>query len=142
MSWLVDSDVLSERTKPRPNARVLDWLREQSDSSYTSSHVLGEVATGTERLKGRRKAALQDWLGRLIKSFDGRILNFNDTVALVWAQQEAEYDRLGCAMPVPDSFIAAAARRHNLTIVTRNVADFRRPRLRAFNPFEASAPPA
>jgi predicted nucleic acid-binding protein len=138
MSWLVDTDVLSERTKATPNSRVVGWLRDNADSIYTSSHVVGEIAAGIERLSGRRKVALQEWLQRLIKSLDGRILNFNDTVALVWAQQEAEYERLGCAMPMPDSFIAATARRYNLTIVTRNVADYQRPGLRVFNPFTPS----
>ncbi|HZM05120.1 MAG TPA: type II toxin-antitoxin system VapC family toxin [Candidatus Saccharimonadales bacterium] len=135
MSWLVDTDVLSERTKVRPNSRVMDWLRDNAGNIYTSSHVIGEIAAGIERLKGRRKEELQEWLRRLIKSLDGRILNFNDTVAMVWAQQEAEYYRLGCAMPMPDSFIAATARRYNLTIVTRNVTDYQRPGLRVFNPF-------
>jgi toxin FitB len=135
MSWLVDRDVLSERTKANPNSQVLDWLRDNAVSVYTSSHVIGELAAGVERLQGGRKAALQDWLQRLIKSLGGRILNFNDTVALVWAKQEADYDRLGCAMPMPDSFIAATARRYNLTIVTRNAADYQRPALRVFNPF-------
>jgi len=111
MSWLVDTDVLSERTKARPNPRVLDWLGDNATVVYTSSHVIGEIAAGIELLQGRRKASLQDWLQRLIKSLDGRILNFNHSVAMVWAQQEAEYNRLGCAMPMPDSFIAATARR-------------------------------
>ena len=66
MSWLVDTDVLSERTKARPNSRVLDWLRDNADSVYTSSHVIGEVAAGIERLQGRRKMALQEWLQRLL----------------------------------------------------------------------------
>ena len=136
MSWLVDTDVLSERTKANPNPQVLNWLRDNSAGIYTSSHVLGEIAAGIERLDGARKAALQDWLQKLIKSMSGRILNFNGTVALVWGQQEAEYARLGCAMPMPDSFIAATARRHNLTIATRNVADYQRPGLRVFNPFQ------
>ena len=136
MSWLVDTDVLSERTKASPNQLVLDWLRDNAADCYTSSHVIAEVAAGIERLgDGRRKAALQEWLQRLIKGLGGRMLNFNATVAVVWAQQEAEYERAGCPMPMPDSFIAATARRHNLTIVTRNSADYQRPGLRLFNPF-------
>ncbi len=71
MSWLVDTDVLSERTKAIPNPQVLDWLRDNSASIYTSSHVIGEIAAGIERLAGERKAALQDWLQRLVKSLDG-----------------------------------------------------------------------
>jgi hypothetical protein len=50
MSWLVDTDVLSERTKAKPNSRVLDWVRDNADKIYTSSHVIGELAAGIERL--------------------------------------------------------------------------------------------
>jgi predicted nucleic acid-binding protein len=63
-----------------------------------------------------------------------RILNFNTSVGTVWGRQEAEFTKKGCAMPMPDSFIAATARRHNLTIATRNVADYARPGLRTLNP--------
>jgi predicted nucleic acid-binding protein len=105
----------------------LEWFRDNAGDSYTSSHVIAEIGAGIERLRGRRKATLQEWLQRLSNSLGGRVLNFNATVAMVWAQQEAEYHRRGCAMPMPDSFIAATARRHNLTIVTRNYADFQRP---------------
>jgi predicted nucleic acid-binding protein len=135
MNWLVDTDVLSERTKAFANAQVLQWLQDHADTFYTSSHVIGEIAAGIERVEGQRKTALNEWFHRLVKSLEGRVLNFNATVALVWAQQEAEYNRLGCAMPMPDSFIAAPARRYNLTIVTRNTSDYQRPGLRVFNPF-------
>jgi len=68
---------------------------------------------------------------------DGRILNFNTSVAMAWGRQEAEFKRKGCPMPMPDSFIAATARRHNLIIVTRNVADFTRSGLKVFDPGKA-----
>ena len=136
MSWLVDTDVLSNRTKPKPNPGVIEWLRENAADFYTCSHVIAEVATGIERLtEGRRKTELQEWLHHLLRPLRGRILNFNDTVAIVWARQEAEYERLGCPMPMPDSFIAATARRHNLTIITRNESDYQRPGLGVLNPF-------
>ncbi len=137
MSWLVDTDVLSERTKARPNTRVLDWLRVNANNIYTSRVVIWDLGIGIERLQGRRKAALKEWVLRLIRSLEGggRILDFNEGVASVWAQQELEYAELGCPMPMPDSFIAAKARLYKLTIVTRNVADYQRPGLRVFNPF-------
>ena len=83
---------------------------------------------------GAKKQALQLWLNRLMDALEGRVLNFNTAVATVWGRQEAEFKRKGCPMPMPDSFIAATARRHNLTIVTRNVADYTRPGLKVFNP--------
>lgn len=142
MSWLVDTDVLSERARPRPDSRLLQWLEANADAVYTSSHVIGEMHAGIARLEeGARRRSLQAWLNRLIESMEGRILNFNASVAAVWGRQEAEFHRKGCPMPMPDSFIAATARRHNLTIVTRNTADYQRPGLRVLNPLAATPSP-
>ncbi|MBM3839994.1 MAG: type II toxin-antitoxin system VapC family toxin [Verrucomicrobia bacterium] len=139
MSWLVDTDLLSERTKPRPDVKVLKWLEENSADIYTSSHVIGELQAGISLLaEGARKRALQAWLNRLIEAMEGRILNFNSTVATVWGRQEAEFSKKGCLMPMPDSFIAATARRHNLTIATRNVGDYARPGLKVMHPTESA----
>ena len=135
MSWLVDTDLLSERTKRQPNPKALNWLEENASELYTSSHVIGEIQAGIGLLgPGARKRALQAWLNRLIEAMEGRILNFNTSVATVWGRQEAEFTEKGCLMPMPDSFIAATARRHNLTIATRNVADYTRPGLKVVDP--------
>jgi hypothetical protein len=69
----------------------------------------------------------------------GRIHGFNVSVAHVWADQERILELAGQRMPVEDSYIAATARRHNLTIVTGNDRDFRRPGLKVFNPFKEDA---
>ena len=138
MNWLVDTDVLSERTKRKPSAIVLKWLEEHASEIYTSSHVIGEIQAGISALaEGAKKRALQHWLNRLVEAMEGCILNFNTTVATVWGRQEAEFSKKGCLMPMPDSFIAATARRHNLTIATRNVGDYTRPGLRVLNPSES-----
>jgi predicted nucleic acid-binding protein len=136
MAWLIDTDVLSEAIKLRPQAQVEEWLRAHQEHLYTSSHVIGELQAGISRLNdGGRKRALQSWLNRLVESLEGRILNFNTSVATVWGRQECEFATKGCPMPMPDSFIAATARRHNLTIATRNVQDYKRPGLKVENPF-------
>lgn len=144
MGWLIETDLLSERARKRPDPRVLAWLGTHAADSYTSSHAIGEIEAGIAFLPdGAKKRALQSWLNRLLDAMEGRVLNFNTSVATVWGRQEAEFKRKGCPMPMPDSFIAATARRHNLTIVTRNVADFARPGLKVFNPGagETAAPP-
>jgi toxin FitB len=136
MAWLIDTDVLSEALKARPQESVMQWLERNRDDLYTSSHVIGELQAGISRLAdGGRKRALQSWLNRLVESLEGRILNFNTSVAIVWGRQESEFAKKGCPMPMPDSFIAATARRHNLTIATRNVQDYDRPGLKVENPF-------
>jgi predicted nucleic acid-binding protein len=136
MAWLVDTDVLSERTRKTPNQRVLSWLEENAADIYTSTHVIGELQAGISALSdGAKKRALQQWLNRLIEAMEGRILSFNNSVAVVWGRQESDFAGKGCPMPMPDSFIAATARRHNLTIVTRNTADYKRPGLKSLNPY-------
>jgi predicted nucleic acid-binding protein len=138
MSWLVDTDLLSERARKQPDPRILKWLEENASEIYTSSHVIGELQAGVSLLpEGVRRRALQAWLNRLIEAMEGRVLNFNTSVATVWGRQEAELRRAGCPMPMPDSFIAATARRHNLAIATRNTADYARPGLQVFNPLAA-----
>ncbi len=135
MSWLVDTDLLSERTRKHPDPDVLTWLEENAAEVYTSSHVIGELQAGISLLaEGVQKRALQEWLERLVEAMEGRVLNFNTSVAIVWGQQEAEFNNKGCLMPMPDSFIAATARRHNLTIATRNVTDYHRPGIKVQNP--------
>jgi predicted nucleic acid-binding protein len=136
MAWLIDTDVLSERTRKTPNEKVLSWLQANASEIYTSTHVIGELEAGICALEeGAKRRALQLWLNRLIEAMEGRIISFNTAVAIVWGQQESEFAAKGCPMPMPDSFIAATARRHNLIIVTRNIADYDRPGLRTFNPY-------
>lgn len=135
MAWLVDTDLLSERAKRQPDPRVLKWLEDNASEVYTSSHVLGEIQAGISRLpEGPKRRALQAWLHRLIEAMEGRILNFNTSVAVVWGRQEADFSRKGCLMPMPDSFIAATARRHNRVIATGNTTDYERPGVKVFNP--------
>ena len=89
MSWLVDTDVLSERTRKKPNQLVLSWLENHASEIYTSAHVIGELQAGISALaEGARQRALQQWLNRLVGAMEGRILNFNTTVAAVWGRQE------------------------------------------------------
>lgn len=139
MSWLADTDLLSERTRKHPDPAVLKWLEEHAAQIYTSSHVIGELQAGISLLAdGVKKRALQAWLERLIEAMEGRILNFNTSVAMVWGRQEAELSKKGCLMPMPDSFIAATARRHNLTIATRNIGDYDRPGVKVANPVKST----
>ncbi len=79
---------------------------------------------------------MQAWLTRLIEALHGRILGFNVSVAHVWAERQHQLEEIGQPMPVEDSHIAAIALRHNLTVVTGNEKDFRRPGIKLFNPFE------
>ena len=139
MSWLVDTDVLSQPAKRKGNAKVRAWLEREADQCYTSTITLAQLAFWVRGKEGKEREALQVWLRRLSAALQGRILGFSVPVAYVWADQEQMLIKLGRRMPVEDSYIAAIARRHDLTIVTGNVKDFDRPGLRVFNPFDGSS---
>jgi hypothetical protein len=141
VSWLLDADVLSQPAKTRGDARVLAWLEAEQNECYTSSIVIVQLAYWVRSKRGRQRTLLQQWLTRLIEAMHGRILGFNVSVAHVWAEQQHELQAAGRPMPVEDSYIAAIARRHNLTIATGNIKDFQRPGLRVFNPFEGPSEP-
>ncbi len=135
MNWLLDADVLSQPAKRRGDVRVVAWLAEEEARCYTSAVVIGQLAYWVRTKQGRQRTVLQAWLRELVDSLEGRIIGFNVGIAHVWAEQKVEMERRGQRMPVEDSFIAATARRHGLTIVTGNDKDFRRPGLKVFNPF-------
>lgn len=136
MSWLLDTDVICQPAKRRGDPRVVAWLEQEKDSCYTSAVVIAQLAYWVRTKEGRQREALQAWLPRLIDAMHGRIHGFNVSVAHVWAEQEHLLEKAGRRMPVEDSYIAATARRYGLTIVTGNDQDFRRPRLKVFNPFK------
>ena len=136
MNWLLDADVLSQPAKRRGDVRVLAWLAKEEGRCYTSAIVIAQLAYWVRTKQGREQAALQAWLRELIDSLEGRIIGFNVSIAQVWADQRFLLEQTGPKMPVEDSFIAATARRHDLTIVTGNEKDFQRPGLKVLNPFK------
>ena len=136
MSWLLDTDVICQPAKRHGDARVIAWLEKEQDRCYTSAVVIAQLAYWVRSKEGRQRQLLQSWLTRLVAALQGRIYGFNVSVAYVWAEQERLLDKAGQHMPVEDSYIAATARRHGLTIATGNARDFRRPGLKVFNPFK------
>ena len=136
MSWLLDADVLSQPAKPHRDARVVAWLYQEREHCYTSSIVIAQLAYWVRTKQGRQREVLQEWLTRLIEAMQGRIRGFNVSVANVWADLQHQLDEAGQRMPIEDSYIAATALRHGLTIVTGNDRHFRRPGLKIFNPFK------
>jgi predicted nucleic acid-binding protein len=141
VSWLLDADVLCQPIKTRGDVAVVQWLEEEQDNCFTSTIVIAQVAYWVRTKEGRTRTRLQQWLTRSIDALEGRILSFNVAVAHVWADQKLMLEQAGQPMPIEDSCIAAIARRHDLTIVTGNDKDFRRPGLKVFNPFK-ELPPA
>jgi predicted nucleic acid-binding protein len=139
VSWLLDADVLSQPAKKNGHAGVIAWLEQEKDNCYTSAIVIAQLAYWVRSKRGKQREALQAWLTRLIDALHGRILGFNVSVAHFWAEQQHKLEEIGQPMPVEDSYIAAIAIRHNLTVATGNEKDFRRPGIKLFNPFEETS---
>jgi predicted nucleic acid-binding protein len=136
VSFLVDTDVLSDPSRPQPSPKVDAWLVAHQSQIYTSAISIGEIKRGIERLPtGAKRNGLEKWLEAVLASMDGRILACNSRVAETWGAMMANLERQGRPMPLTDSLIAAIAKRHTLTLVTRNTADFAHTGLRVANPF-------
>ena len=135
MSWLLDTDVVCQPIKAHGNLRVISWLEQEQANSFTSTVVIAQIAYWIRTKDGRARARLERWLAESIDALQGRILSFNTATAHVWGEQKRLLEKAGQPMPVEDGYIAATARRHNLTIATGNDGDFRRPGLKVFNPF-------
>ena len=139
MSFLLDTNVISEWTKPRPEPAVITWLAEvDEDRVFVSVITLGELRYGIERLSpGRRRARLEEWLRHdLVLRFEDRILPINAAVAEVWGAILARVARVGHPIGAVDALIAATAEAHALTLVTRNASDFRSALTAVFDPWK------
>jgi predicted nucleic acid-binding protein len=136
MSWLLDADVLSQPAKPTGNRVVIEWLEREQDNCYTSTIVIAQIAFWVRSREGQARARLAQWLQRSVAALEGRILSFNVATAHVWADQRFLLEQTGRRVPIEDSYIAATARRHNLTIATGNEKDFRWTGVKVFNPFK------
>ena len=132
---LVDTNVLSETVKPRPNAGVLRWL-EQHPVFSISAITLEELAFGIERLEGKRRALLYEWLARLRAEPAPAIVGVSEEVALAAGRLRARRERSGKRVAQADMLIGASALVHGLTLVTRNVADFEGCGIALLDPFE------
>lgn len=135
MSLLLDTNVVSELRRRRPDPAVSSWFDlTRSTELHVSVLVIGELRGGIERLARRDKeqaASHEKWLAELIDLFEDRIVPVTAEVAETWG-------RLNVPDPVPvvDGLLAATALVHDWTFVTRNVADVRRTGVRLLNPFE------
>ena len=135
MKYLADTNVLSEPTKPRPNAAVIEWLRHHESELVVSPIVLGELQYGILLLPaGRRRTRLLTWFAEGAQRFP--VLDFDTATADAWAQLLARLKQKGKAMPIKDSLIAAVAKKHGLVVATRNVADFKHAGIKVVNPFD------
>ena len=127
MSYLLDTNVVSEWTKPRPDRGVEAFLAHADEGELLLSVItLAELRHGVDRLvPGRRRTALNDWLlTDLPARFAGRLLGIDAVTADAWGRLIARRERAGRPMGAMDGWIAATAEVHGLVLVTRDTGDF------------------
>jgi predicted nucleic acid-binding protein len=127
MSFLLDTNVVSEWLKPRPNPGIVNWLTKVDESqTFLSVVTITEVRYGVERMAaGSRRRRLDEWLGReLLPRFEGRIISVDIAVADACGRLVARSEALGRPIEPRDAFLAATAEVYDFTLVTRNVSDF------------------
>lgn len=137
---LLDTCVLSELARPRPDGGVLAWLDAADESVlYLSVVTLGELEKGIARLPvSARRRKIERWVRQdLAARFEGRLLDVDRAVAERWGAMSGESEGRGVPLPVIDALIAATALTHGLDVVTRNTSDLERCGARCINPWKA-----
>jgi len=139
LNYLLDTCVISELVKPKPDPRVTQWVRSQDEENlFLSVITIGEIQKGISKLPNgrKKKQQLQNWLSNELRErFTDRILEITVGVALVWGQVLGVCEKRGASLPAIDSLIASQGIFHKMTIVTRNISDMDPSGVSLFNPW-------
>jgi predicted nucleic acid-binding protein len=140
--YLLDTNIVSEVTKPAPSEALTRWMSEQPDESlFISSLTVAEIRRGVLELPaGKRRKRLEEWFSGSEGPqalFAGRVLSFDEKAALIWARLMAEGTAAGRPRSLLDMIVAAAAEANACVIVTANERDFAG--LKVLNPLRANA---
>jgi hypothetical protein len=142
-SWLLDTNILSELRRARPERKVVAFIAAQPiERLYVSIVSLAEIRFGIEQVDdAARRTELYDWLTHKVRPlFEGRMLAISEDVMLKWRLLVDVGRRRGHTFSQPDLIIAATALHHGLTVVTRNISDFAQAGVAVFNPRTDAAP--
>jgi predicted nucleic acid-binding protein len=135
--YVVDTDVISETTKPLPSRSVAAWLAAQ-EAVLLSAITVYELARGIERMyAGKKRQFLDAWFVRLLDAVE--VLPFGVEAALTAAQLEADLRRRGRSIDTRDLFILASAKARGAPLATRNTAHFRGQGVEVYDPFTGAA---
>ena len=136
--WLLDTNVLSELRRPKPERKVLAFIAAQPlDLLYVSAVTLAEIRFGIERVVSlSRRAELNDWLAHKVRPmFEERGLAITEDIMFKWRLLIDDGRKAGHTFSQPDLIIAATALHHGLTVVSRDVSDYQKARAPVFNPW-------
>lgn len=141
--WLLDTNVLSELRRPKPELKVLAFVAAQPlDLLYVSAVTLAEIRFGIELVADAgRRAELKDWLAHTVRPmFEQRVLPVSEDIIFKWRLLVEDGRKAGHTFSQPDLIIAATALHHGLTVVTRDVSDYQKARTPVLNPWLGAGP--
>jgi predicted nucleic acid-binding protein len=139
--WLLDTNIVSELRRPRPNARVVEFVGAQpGDVFFTTEITLAEIRFGIERIDDAgRRADISQWLDRVLRPlFAERVFGITEDVLVRWKTMAIEGQRRGHTYGQPDLLIAAIAALEDLVVVTRDVSEFVAAGVPAFDPWKST----
>ena len=141
--WLLDTNVISELRRPKPEAKVVAFVRGQPlEALYISVVTLAEIRFGIELLpEATRRSELNDWLAHKVRPmFEQRVLPVSEDIMFKWRLLVEQGRKTGHTFSQPDLIIAASAQHHGLTVVSRDTQEYEKARVELFNPWIASPP--
>ena len=142
-AWLLDTNILSELRRPKPERKVLAFVAAQPlELLYISTVTLAEIRFGIELLPEiARRSELKDWLAHKVRPmFEQRVLAITEDIMFKWRLMVEEGRKVGHTFSQPDLIIAATGQHHGLTIVSRDTADYVKAQVIVFNPWSDRLP--
>jgi toxin FitB len=136
--WLLDTNILSELRRPRPEPKVLAFIAAQPlDRLYVSSVTFAEIRFGIELVTdATRRAELHDWLTHKVRPmFEQRVLAVSEDIMFKWRLLVEDGRQAGHTFSQPDLIIAATALHHDLTVISRDTSDYEKARVPVINPW-------
>jgi toxin FitB len=136
--WLLDTNILSELRRPRPEPKVLAFIAAQPlDLLYVSSVTFAEIRFGIELVTdATRRAELHDWLTHKVRPmFEQRVLAVSEDIMFKWRLLVEDGRKAGHTFSQPDLIIAATALHHDLTVISRDTSDYEKARVPVINPW-------
>lgn len=138
MNYLLDTCLISELAKSKPDEKVVEWVLSENETNfYVSVLTFGELHKGVEKLSdSKKKEELRIWIeDELQKRFQNRVIGIDMRVSILWGRIQCFAEKEGKPMPAIDSLIAATGIAYDLTVVTRNVTDMEQSGVKLLNPW-------
>ncbi len=138
MRYLLDTCVISEVIRPKPNRKVIAWLKKQDEENlYLSVLTFGEIEKVIEKsVDEKRKKKLRLWVeADLKKRFDGRVFQIDINIASKWGEIQGKSEIVGKPLPSIDALIAVTGLVNNCVVVTRNISDMEQGLVELYNPW-------